>query len=414
MPERIIPFLKSALVALPILTMAGLAPVRAQPTPAPASGDLPCKEEADVVGIDTVASGGGVDKEGYFPLFDGTFKGWFQSCLTEHSEGSTQGGIFRIGQADGKPALYTARRGSSTGGLMMTNKKFTNYEITFETWPDFGNDAGLFNRTNMKGRCFQTVLDYIGGASVGGSWGEGGFPGRDYRPFSYNGSELDLTIPGGPNGELSNWTIITQKLKATTEPNLPCPSSGCSQAEWRQLWDMDGWNQIKVQFYGGHAAGTGNLHMKTWFKKPSASIWVPIIQDTIAELVAPPGYIGIQIHRGGRWSGQKGTWYRNIKWKPLTDKGVAVPQVPKPDTATGIRGAGPRFRFTANSDAIVGSIDRDYRIEVADAAGHRLESFTGKAGAVHHAFAGSVRGLILVRVSSAGSSETIRLIRPLK
>jgi len=108
---------------------------------------------------------------------------------------------------------------------MMTNKKFTNYEITFETWPDYGNDAGLFNRTPINGNCFQTVLDYIGSASVGGTWGEGGFTSRDYRPWAYN-SETSLAIPGNGNGDLSNWTNITKALKASSEPNLPAQPQG--------------------------------------------------------------------------------------------------------------------------------------------------------------------------------------------
>jgi len=65
-----------------------------QPTPAPTTGDLACKEDADVVGTDTVASA--IDADGYASLFDGTFKGWFQSCKTTHSQNSTQGAIFRI------------------------------------------------------------------------------------------------------------------------------------------------------------------------------------------------------------------------------------------------------------------------------------------------------------------------------
>jgi hypothetical protein len=144
MLERIIPFLKKPAAAVPILAFACLIPASAQPTPAPASGDLPCKEDVDVVTKDTVA--GVPDAEGYLPLFDGSFKGWFQSCKTSHSNNSNEGAIFRIGQADGKPAIYSTQRGTSTGGVMMTNKKFTNYEITFQTWPDYGNDAGLFNR----------------------------------------------------------------------------------------------------------------------------------------------------------------------------------------------------------------------------------------------------------------------------
>jgi hypothetical protein len=380
-----------------------------QPTPAPTTGDLACKEDADVVGTDTVVST--IDADGYASLFDGTFKGWFQSCKTGHSNGSTQGAIFRLGTADAKPAIYTTQRSGTIGGIMMTNKKYTNYEITFETWPDYGNDAGLFNRTPINGNCFQTVLDYIGSASVGGTWGEGGFTSRDYRPWAYN-SETSLAIPGNGNGELSNWTTITQKLKASTEPNLPCATTGCVQADYLKLWDVDGWNQIKIQFYGGSASGTGNLHMKSWFKKPADNIWVPVIQDTTLAQVVPAGYIGLQVHGSGRFGGAKGTWYRNIRWRPLSDKGIPLPGYT--GGTSGVQSApmrAPNFKLTANSAVISGTIDMDYSITVKDAAGRSLESFSGKPGAVNHAFSTNARGVLFLSIKTAFGIQTAHVVR---
>lgn len=404
-------WVKNAAKAMMVIGSISAIAAWAQPTPAPTTGDLPCKEEADVVATDTVNSGGGVDAEGYFPLFDGGFKGWFQSCKTGHSGGSNEGAIFRIGQADGKPAIYTTQRGSSTGGLMMTNRKFTNYEITFQTWPDYGNDGGLFNRTPHNGRCFQTVLDYIGGASVGGTWGEGGFTGRDYRPFGYNGNEQTLTIPGNGNGELSNWTTITQKLKLTdAEKNIPCPTTGCTQTEWRLLWDFDGWNDVKIQFYGGHAASTGNLHMKSWFKKPGATVWIPILQDTTLAQVVPAGFIGIQVHGGGRFGGAKGTWYRNVRWKPLDDKGVPTPQKPKDPSAVAPMER-VKFKLATNASAITGTIDQKYEITVKDAQGRKLESFSGNAGKINHAFTTNVHGVLFLSIKTARSVESLSVVR---
>jgi hypothetical protein len=405
-------WLKNAMKTMAILGTVSAVSVWAQPTPAPTTGDAPCTEEANVNPTDTVNSGGGVDADGYFPMFDGTFKGWFQSCKTGHSEGSNVGAIFRIGQADGKPAIYSTQRGSTTGGLLMTNKKFTNYEFVFQTWPDYGNDGGFFNRTPINGRCFQTVLDYIQGASVGGTWGEGGFTGRDFRPFSYNGNEQTLTIPGNGNGEMSNWTTITQKLKASgSEPNLPCPNTGCTQAEWRTLWDMDGWNDFKVQFYGGSATGTGNIHMKTWFKKPTATVWVPVIQDTTLAQVVPAGYVGLQVHGGGRFGGAKGTWYRNIRWRPLDDKGVPIPQKPKDGTSLRKDPSLIESRLTATASMITGSMNMDYTMSVLDLKGRTLESFSGKSGAVNHAFKTNVYGPLTLRISTEHGVKTSHVTR---
>lgn len=395
---------KTAAKAMGISVTAAVFAAWAQPTPAPTTGDLACKEEANVVGTDTVASA--PDADGYLSLFDGTFKGWFQSCKTTHSSGSNVGAIFRIGTADGKPAIYSTQRGSGTGGIMMTNKKFTNYEIVFETWPDYGNDAGLFNRTTIAGKCFQTVLDYIGGASVGGTWGEGGFTGRDLRPWAYNG-ENNITIPGNGNGELSNWTTITQKLKASTEPNIPCAASGCVASDYKTLWDIEGWNDMKVQFYGGTAAN-GKIHMKSWFKKPADKIWVPIIQDSGLTQTVPAGYIGLQVHGGGRFGGPKGTWYRNIRWRPIDDQGAIVVPVRAPG-GTPMRA--PNYKFTADASVISGAIDMDYSIAVMDAAGRNLESFSGKAGAVNHRFATNARGVLFLSLKTAFGTQIAHVVR---
>lgn len=374
----------------------------AQPTPVPTGGDLACKEEANVVGTDTVAST--PDTDGYLNLFDGTFKGWFQSCKTSHSSSNkSQGAIFRIGTADGKPAIYSTQRGSA-GGIMMTNKKFTNYELVIDFWPEYGNDGGVFNRTTIEGRCYQTVLDYIGGASVGGMWAEGGYTGntRDFRPWKYN-SETSVEISGA-----NSWTTATQKLKATTEPNVPCPASGCTQSDYNSLWDINGWMQIKIQFYGGSRAGSGNIHMKSWFKKPAASVWVPIMQDTTLNFTTPAGYIGMQVHGGGRFP--KGNWYRTIKWRPLDDNGELL------SPPTGMKHTSPRmrmpeFNLAAGASMLTGTIDMDYSLTVRDAAGRLLESFSGKAGPVRHPFSTASRGVLYLNLKTASGIQNSRVVR---
>lgn len=393
-----------------------------QPTPAPTTGDLPCKEEADVNPNDVPDAT--PDANGWYSMFNGTsFKGWFQSCKTGHSGGSNQGAIFRVANVDGKGAIYSTQRGTSTGGIMMTNKKFKNYEIRFQTWPSFGNDAGVFNRTPMNGRCYQTTLDYIGGASMGGVWGEGGFTGRDFRPFAMNGGEASVSIPGNGNGELSNWTTITRKIKATTQTNLPCPVNGCTQADWNLLWDKDGWNDIRISFYGGSAAGTGAIHMKSWFKKPGSSLWVPIIQDTTLNQIAPEGRIGLQVHGGGRFAGPKGTWYRNLKYRELTNTGKPITPAAKSGAEAfdtegaevlpqGLEAAAVPTRFSANASGLVGSMDQDYSAVVTDSKGRVVERFGGKAGRIDHTFATETRGLLFVRISTASGAKAYRVVRP--
>lgn len=291
-----------------------------QPVPAPATGDAPCAPapSAALTGSDTVESTR--DGEGYLSLMDGTsFKGWWQSCETGHSGGNPKGGIFRVSPE--QKAFYLTQRDGRDGGILMTKKKFNNYELVFDWWSDYGNDGGIFHRTPPNGRCVQTVLDYIGEASVGGVWGEGGIrPGRDLRPWSYAGSEAKIKIPGNGQGELSNWTTITSKLNPTL---YGCAASGCTEADYLRLFDADGWNQIKIQFYGAQTKGNP-VKVKTWFRKMGAEKWVPILMDTATYLLDAdygPNYIGIQVHGGSRFGGPKGAWFRNMKWRELTATG---------------------------------------------------------------------------------------------
>jgi len=151
--------------------------------------------------------------------------------------------------------------------------------------------------------------------------------------------------------------------------------------------------------------------MKSWFKKPADNIWVPVIQDTTLAQVVPAGYIGLQVHGSGRFGGAKGTWYRNIRWRPLTDKGVPLPGY---SPTTGISAPpmrAPNFKLTSNSAVLSGTIDMDYAITVKDAAGRNLESFSGKAGAVNHAFTTNTRGVLFLSLKTAYGIQTAHVVR---
>lgn len=394
---------------------AALAAVSAfaQPNP-PAAPYMACKQEPTGAAMtDTV--GGGVDQCGYISLFDGaTDKGWWQSCQTGH------GGPSKWKIVPEEKAIYSTQDGTK-GSLLMSNKKFTNYEMVWEYWPDYGNDGGIFNRTPANGVCFQTVLDYIGGAAIGGTWAEGGFqPPRDYRPFSFANGEQNITIPGNGNGEPSNWTTMTQKMKAAGQ-QFDCPASGCTQADWQRLWDFNGWNQIRLQFYGG-VAGNNRVRMKFWFRKSGAtsSAWVPVSYDTTLMKTIDPGYIGLQVHGGGRFGGARGTWYRNIKWTPLTDMGAYVyPAAANPGCVVGVEESKPtgyvqKVIFTMDGSSMVGQMDLDHEITVKNINGVTVQTFKGKAGNVNYALNKKAVGWLALDIKTSQGTRHQKLIRDAK
>jgi 3-keto-disaccharide hydrolase len=335
------------------------------------------------------------DAEGFFSLFDGsTLKGWWESCKTPHSTSSgldkVLGGVFMADPAN--KAIYTQQKSDGTGGLLMTNKQFENYELVLEFFGTYGDDAGIFNRTTATGKCYQTTLDYISGSSVGGAYGENGYTNLNSDPYTFDGSKSKIS-------NFATWTNYTKGLSPTT---FGCTAAGCGTADWTNVWDINGWNQIRVKFYGGLTAGS-KVKLKSWFRKvanpasPGPDNWVPVYNDSQA-ILTPKNFIGLQIHRdNGRWVRGPGTWYRNIKWRPLDETGnpIGVVSTLKPDALD--RG----IQLKAASNALTGTMPLDHRIIVRDVNGRVLERFQGSAGSIHYQFSTRARGLMMVEVKTA-------------
>jgi len=376
-------------------------PILSQPN-APIGPDAPCESEPGANSTDTVVSNR--DSEGYFSMFNGVdFTGWWQSCESGHSSNDREkGGIFRVDPVE--KAIYTTTR-NNAGGLLMTNKKHDHYEMYFETWPDYGNDAGIFHRSPPGGRCFQTVLDYISGGSYGGTWGEGGYAGRDFRPMSFSGSEEVVSIPGNSKGsDFSNWTLITKNFDPIS---YDCDFNGCLQEDWQRLWDFDGWNEFKIQFYDG-LEGINFIKMKSWFRKMGAGVWVPVLADTTLKLKTPAFYIGIQIHGGGRFGAPKGSWYRNLRWKPLDKNGVPIYPVVSIQNHNVI----PKEIFFHKYDLKV-SINKpgSHRIKLLNAQGKVIDSKT--IGQLEIYSTGNLkisRGVLFLQVETGKSKYTQKYI----
>ncbi len=337
------------------------------------------------------------DTAGFRSIFDGTsFKGWWESCLSGHSSADrTYGGIWLIDPANGY--LFSNQNTNGAGSILATNKSWGNYELIFDYWPSFGDDGGVFNRTTAAGNCYQTTLDYIGGSSVGGVYFEGGYTGttRNLDPYTFGANSSSITV--------STWTANTANL-----PNSPCPATGCTAANWTTVFDIAGWNQVRIKFFGTGAAATNKVHNQSWIRKLGAATWVPVITDSV-QYATPASYLGFQIHGGaGSWSNRNGVWYRNIKMRPLTDLGVPIPQG---TTAIG-HGAGMiRYQIKAASDALVGTLDSDHEITVSDVNGRVLERFSGRAGAFRYPLSTSMHGLLLVKVKTARGTDFLRITR---
>ncbi|MCU0228156.1 MAG: DUF1080 domain-containing protein [Bryobacterales bacterium] len=191
---------------------------------------------------------------GFAPIFNGKdLEGWHISKTNHH--GTTP--VWRV--ADGVLSGTQDRPGE--GGILLTDKKYKNFEISLELRPDFGCDGGLFLRATEKGEAYQVMLDYLDGGSVGGIYGEGlkgvqGTPGK-----------------------------------------------------WRPHWKSNDWNHLRARIEGD------TPRIRVWMNGTQIVDWT----DTGNHLPegATDGHIAVQVHRGNRWIPGGEHRFRNIAVREL-------------------------------------------------------------------------------------------------
>ena len=392
-----------------VIALAGTTAVWAQPEPALTGTNAACLANPNLADTLTSAQLSSMPDpgrdSGWSWLFDGkSLHGWWESCQSSHSSADrTLGGIWLVDSVN--HLLFSNQNTNGAGSLLITNKSYGNYELILETWPSFGDDGGIFNRTTAAGSCYQTTMDYIQGSSVGGTYFEGGYTGttRNFDPFVFGANKYTITI--GTNSNATNrWDSVTKKFSNPTQ--YGCPATGCGPANWTAVWDTGGWNQVRVKFYGTGASTTNKVHNFAWIKKLAAAVWTPTILDSV-QYNTPASYVGFQIHGGtGSWSNRNGNWMRNIKIRPLTDQGDPIIS-----TTAITSGSKVHYDIHATSSALVGTLASDHEIVVSDLSGRVLEKFSGHAGAFHHAFTTQARGVMLLAVKTSKSTNYIRVTR---
>jgi hypothetical protein len=148
------------------------------------------------------------------------------------------------------------------GGILLTDKKYKDFEVYLEMKPDFGCDSGLFLRSTEKGEAYQVMLDYLPGGNMGGIYGEG--------------------------------------LKDV---------KGAPARDWEKYWKKDDWNSIRARIEGA------TPHIQVWMNGTQLTDWT----DTANHLPdgAADGMIAVQVHGGNRCTPGLYHHFRNIAVKEL-------------------------------------------------------------------------------------------------
>ena len=370
-----------------LLTFLAAGALAQQPTPQVAAVNFPCDDGPKTMGSAPDTLSGALDADGFYSLFNGkNLKGWWENCQSGHSSQDRTNGAFWYADST-QGFLYSSQNPNGAGSLLSTNKKYDHYELVFDFWPVWGNDAGIFNRCTETGRAWQTGLDYIKGSGIGGSYSENG-----WSPTTINDDPF-MFGDNYQNPNVTTWTNFTANQNPTS---FGCSAGGCTSSDFVKVWDPSGWNQIRVKFYGGTQNGS-QVNMESWMRKAQSPEvgWVPIYKSS-KSVVTPPGYISIQIHGGSNyWRAGANNLYRNIKVRPLNEDGSPI----IPVGIRGKQGTALSHGLRRMGNRLVGNLATDARISLWSPAGKLLHRENAGAGDLDRVMP-FPSGLVLVRVET--------------
>lgn len=152
-----------------------------------------------MLGLSSVSAQIGKIPEGLKPIFNGKdLTGWHVSRSNHH--GTTLNARVEKGE------LVIGQNPIGEGGIILTDKKYKDFDLYLEVKPDWGCDGGIFLRSNEDGNAYQITIDYIPKGSVGAFITEGIPP--------INGT--------GPR----------------------------RMQDWQKIWKKDDWNSFRVKMVG--------------------------------------------------------------------------------------------------------------------------------------------------------------------
>jgi hypothetical protein len=240
------------------------------------------------------------DADGWITLFDGkTLEGWHKN---PEAIGHGTGGDWQV--EDGAITGQQDPPGSGNGGILLTDKKFKDFELLIDIKPDWGVCSGLFFRGNDKGQCFQMMVDYHDMGNVGQIYGEG-TGGFGCRTFDINGEYVNDKLVG----------LFTDKERSAAEMGLV---DACEPSAWVKAWKLDDWNTVKARVEGEHPRITTWINgLKVCEFDGETSSIEGYNKEDVAKALGAEGSIAVQVHGGSGWpEGAKCRW-KNIKIREL-------------------------------------------------------------------------------------------------
>jgi hypothetical protein len=241
---------------------------------------------------------------GFTPLFNGeNLAGWHVSPTNHHGympDFHVQHGM-----------IVGTQRPFGGGGILLTDRKFKNFEVYMEVKPDYGCDSGFFFRSTEWGAAYQVTMDYLPGGSIGAVICEGGMQGCGRAggagargaaggPAGVPGAAPAAGVPaaaggatpagggqarGGGGGRGGAPPVVGGIPLGSTTP--------VGEAAWMKVWKREDWNAIRIRVVGDVP------HVTVWINDTQITDYTDTANHAVDGAVEGP--IAIQVHGGTRW-----------------------------------------------------------------------------------------------------------------
>lgn len=199
--------------------------------------------------------------------------------------------------------------GSGNGGVLLSDRKLADFELSLDMNPDWGPCSGIFFRANEKGYGYQMYVDYHDRGNVGHLRGEMKPKSFAMMPFKIFG-ELDesknlKSLRSEPDPRKAKWPAGVYK-------------SICTAEDWLEAWKVNDWNHCVVRCVGKYPrinVWINELHVCDW---DGATSTLPEYDKELTfNTLGRSGSIGLQVHGGNGWpKGAQVNW-RNIKVREI-------------------------------------------------------------------------------------------------
>ncbi len=190
--------------------------------------------------------------------------------------------------------------GSGNGGILLTDETFGDFDVIFETNPDWGPDSGFFMRSTDKGQCYQMMIDYHDNGNVGEIYREG-LDGSGNRTFQIDGVYAD------PEKKVLK-EIVASKAKPKREGDV-IGEPQINLADWSKIWKHGEWNTLRCKVVGNPPTIT------TWINGTKITEYTS--DKKFDDVLKDKGHLAVQVHGGNAWPTGAKVRFRNIRIKEL-------------------------------------------------------------------------------------------------